>query len=77
MIRYYEFLYLAIAVGMAGFIAFSYKEMPINAVIGMSFGIAVASFMYSFRRQQRIKLEELERKHIEELKKEAGEDSDV
>ncbi len=76
MIRYYEYLYLAVAVGLAGFIAFSYKEMPTNAVIGMSVGAAVASFMYSFRRQQRIKLEELEQEHIEELKKEAGEDHD-
>lgn len=74
MIRYYEYLYLAVAVGLAGFIAVSYKEMPTSAVIGMSVGAAVASFMYSFRRQQRIKLQELEREHIEELKEQAGED---
>lgn len=74
MIRYYEYLYLAVAVGLAGFIAVSYKEMPTTSVIGMSVGAAVASFMYSFRRQQRIKLEEFEREEIEELKKQAGEE---
>ncbi len=74
MIRYYEYLYLAVAIGLAAFIAMSYKEMPTTSVIGMSVGAAVASFMYSFRRQQRIKLEEMEREEIEELKKQAGEE---
>ena len=74
MIRYYEFLYLAVAVGLAAFIAVSYNEMPSTAVIGMSVGAGVAAFMYSFRRQQRIKLEQIERERIEELKEQAGED---
>ena len=76
MIKYYEYLYLAVAVGLAIFLAMSYKEMPTTGVIGMSVATGVAAFMYSFRRKQRILLEKYEQDRIEELKKQAGEDDD-
>ena len=77
MIRYDEYLYLAVAIGLAAFIAVSYEEMPSTAVIGMSVAAGVSAFMYSFRRQQRLKLEQFEQERIEELRKQAGEEEDA
>jgi|GEM_PF-2082530 len=76
MIRYYEYLYLAVAICLAIFIAMSIDEMNTTAVIGMVAATAVSAFMYSFRRQQRLLYEAEERERIAELEEQAGEDDD-
>lgn len=76
MIRYYEYLYLAVAICLAIFIATSIKEMNTTAIIGMVAATAVSAFMYSFRRQQRMMYEAEDRERLEQLEEEAGEDDD-
>ena len=73
--RYIEYIYLAIAIILVFFMATEYKHLSTTNLVGIFAGIAIASFMYSFRRNQRIKFEQLDREEAEAaLKQEAEED---
>ena len=74
MIRYFEYLYLLVAVGLVGFMAFNFEDMSTGNIVVMMIGIVLSSFMYSFRRKQRMVMEEAERKRIQELEDEVNED---
>ncbi|MEM0996293.1 MAG: hypothetical protein AAGN35_04400 [Bacteroidota bacterium] len=58
--RYVEYIYAAAALGLLIFLALSFGELPLGPRIALMFGIAICSFMYSFRRKQRIIFERIE-----------------
>ncbi len=62
MMRYLEYVYLLVAVGIAVFMAVSFKELSLGSKVLMSFAAMLCSFMYSFRRKQRAMMEEFEEK---------------
>lgn len=72
--RYFEYVYLVVAVGLLFFLATEYKHLQTTNIIAIFVGMGISSFMFSFRRSQRIKFEQLEKEELEELKREAGED---
>ena len=74
MIRYIEYLYLAFAVLLTGWLAFNFAELPTRNKIVFGLAIGLCAFMYSFRRKQRQVLDEAERERIKKLEEEAGED---
>lgn len=59
--RNLEYIYLVAAGGLLIFLAMSWEEMPITARIGIFAAILISTFMYSFRRMLRIKLEQADR----------------
>ena len=59
--RNLEYIYLVAAAGLVIFLALSWKEMPMTARIGICAAILISTFMYSFRRVLRIKLEQADR----------------
>jgi hypothetical protein len=63
--RYFEYIYLVAALGLFAFLALSYDEMPTGPRIGLIVGIGICSFMYSFRRKQRITFEQMDREEQE------------
>jgi K+ transporter len=62
MMRYLEYAYLVAAVGISGFMALNFAELPTGSKIMLSLGGILCAFMYSFRRKQRQMLEEMDRK---------------
>lgn len=66
MMRYLEYVYLLAAVGIAVFMAISFKDLPTTSRITLSFGAMICAFMYSFRRKQRQMLEEMDRRAPED-----------
>lgn len=54
--------------------AFNFEDMSTGNIVVMMIGIVLSSFMYSFRRKQRMVMEEAERKRIQELEDEVNED---
>lgn len=73
-----EYIYLVVAIGLIVFMASNSKHLATTQYIAIVVGILVSSFMYSFRRQQRIAFEREEAREFEELKRQAseGDDSD-
>lgn len=59
--RNLEYIYLVAAAGLVIFLALSWEEMPMTARIGLCVAILISTFMYSFRRMLRIKLEQADR----------------
>lgn len=74
--RYFEYVYLLIAVGLVFFLATNSKYLSTPQMIAVVVGTVISSFMYSFRRNQRRQFEEEDRKWLEEQEKEAGQDDD-
>ncbi len=72
--RYFEYTYLAVSIGLIVFLTFWYDEMENSNRLALIIGIVISSFMFSFRRQQRRKLEEAERREIEQLEEEVNDD---
>lgn len=72
--KYFEYTYLAVALGLMVFLIFWYDEMENSNRLALIVGIVISSFMFSFRRSQRIKFEAQEQEELERLKEEAGED---
>lgn len=70
--RYIEYAYLVVAVALGIYLATQYRHLTTGQMIAMGAGAAIASFMYSFRRQQRLIAERQLRK-FEEEEKEAQE----
>lgn len=69
--RYFEYVYMAVAVGLVVFLATNYKYFTTLNVIAVMVGIGIASFMFTFRRSQRIMLEAEEARRLED-----GDDSE-
>jgi uncharacterized membrane protein len=59
--RSLELIYLVAAGGLLVFLATGWAEMGNNPRIALIAGIVIATFMYSFRRMLRIKMEQAER----------------
>ena len=73
MLRYVEYIWLGVAVVLLIFLVTSFVELkPIN-MAGILIGIAIASFMFSFRRRQRLSREQAEQEEIERIEKELEE----
>jgi hypothetical protein len=67
--RFLEYLYLLVAVGVSAYFAWNFKTMPLGNKIFLALVIVLCAFMFSFRRKQRQVLEdfeERERKKAEE-----------
>lgn len=67
--KYVEYIYLTGAVMLLIFLATEFRNLPTNTIIALLVATAIFSFMYSFRRVQRKKLEariEAEMKRLEE-----------
>jgi uncharacterized membrane protein len=67
---------LVAAAGLAIFLAMSWEEMPMSARIGIIVAIVISTFMYSFRRMIRIKLEQADREEEAQLIEEEEERND-
>lgn len=76
MIRYFEYLYLAVALGLVAFLAMDFQEMTTGNIIVLMVGILLSSFMYSFRRKQRQVLEAEDRKEMEALEAEIADEEE-
>lgn len=76
MIRYFEYVYLLVAVGLLAFLAVDYEELTFSNKMVMYIGIGIASFMFSFRRKQRIAFQKADEERLEKLREEAGEGDD-
>ena len=66
MMRYLEYVYLLVAAGIAVFIAVSFQELALTSKVLLSFAAMLCSFMYSFRRKQRVMMEEFDEKDARE-----------
>ncbi|MEM7038046.1 MAG: hypothetical protein AAF570_13770 [Bacteroidota bacterium] len=74
--RYFEYIYAVVAVGLVAFLASNAKYMTTMNYIAVIIGILISSFMFTFRRNQRMLFEAEERKRIAELEAEAYDDED-
>jgi len=52
-----EYIYLALVIGGITFLAMEFGEMSNRTRILAMLGVAIMAFMYSFRRNSRIKME--------------------
>jgi hypothetical protein len=75
MMRYFEYVYLLVAVCISVFIVVNYKNMTMTNVVMSSLGAGISAFMFSFRRSQRQIFERQEAEDLDKLKQEA-EDGD-
>ena len=66
MMRYVEYAYLVAMAGIAGFMVMEFKDLEIGGKVMMSFAVMLCAFMYTFRRKQRLMLEEMDREHGDE-----------
>lgn len=74
MLRYIEFVWLGAALFMIVFLATSITDMkPLNLVATIV-GIVIASFMFSFRRRQRLNQEKNEQEEMDKIEQELEED---
>lgn len=71
MSRYFEYIYLIVAIGLVAFLAFNYKDLGTGPFIAILVGTLLSSFMYSFRKKQRQVMEAEEARQMQE---EEGED---
>ena len=72
--RYIEYLYLVFAIGLTGFMAVNFSELPTGNKLLFGLAIALCAFMFSFRRKQRQIMDQHERERIEKLEEEAEAD---
>ena len=57
MLKYIEYLWLTVAIGLMVLLVWGYKEMNTYNMVGIIVGMGISAFMFSFRRRQR-KLQE-------------------
>lgn len=74
--RYIEYIYLAVAVGLVAFFAGNFNDLTTANIIALIAGIIISSFMFSFRRQQRLVIEREERRRLEEMQRQAEDNGD-
>ena len=74
--RYIEYVYLVIAIGLVGYLTTHYADFNNTNKIAFIIGIVLASFMFSFRRQQRLRMEAEEREELRRLEEEVNDDDD-
>ena len=72
--RYIEYIYLVVAGVLLAYLATEYEKMGTTNFIAILAGIGISAFMFSFRRNQRLKFEELDR---EEFAKEEEEEAEL
>ncbi len=53
--KYVEYIYLVIVVAIGTYLALRFRDLAIAERIALIGGLLVASFMYSFRKAQRIR----------------------
>jgi hypothetical protein len=76
MMRYLEYAYLLAAIAIAVFMAVTFKELPTSNKVMLALGGMLCAFMFSFRRKQRIMLEEYDREQAEGDTEEPNPDAD-
>lgn len=74
--RYFEYVYLVVAVGLMIFMVSSYKDLQAVNYVGIIVGILISTFMFAFRRAQRIAADKREAEEIKKLEEEIGNDGD-
>lgn len=74
--RYVEYIYLGVAVMLLIFFALKYEHFNTLNTAGLLTAIGICSFMYSFRRQQRLKMEEAEKERLKELESIIGDEDE-
>lgn len=72
--RYMEYIYLMIAVGLCVFLVSGFQDFSLSQKLMVFFAIALTAFMFSFRRKQRLIMERREAEEIEQIKKELDEE---
>lgn len=63
--RFLEYIYLLFAGLIAAYIATEYKHLSTLAFIGLCLAAGLMGFMYSFRRNQRLLFEKMDREQAE------------
>lgn len=63
--RYLEYIYLLFAGLIAAYIATEYKHLSTFAFVGLCLAAGLMGFMYSFRRNQRLLFEKMDREQAE------------
>lgn len=72
--RYIEYIYLGAAACMIIFMATQYKHFSTMNYVAVVVAVLVATFMYSFRRNQRIAAEKREAEEIRKMEEELKDD---
>jgi hypothetical protein len=60
MMRYVEYAYLVAAIGIGAFMVMSFKDLETSNKVMLSFAVMLCAFMYTFRRKQRLLLDEMD-----------------
>lgn len=73
MLKYVEYIWLGVSIVLVIFLGTSVVELKLLNVVGIVIGITIASFMFAFRRRQRLSREKAEQEEMERLEKELEE----
>ena len=76
MLRYIEFVWLGAAIFMLVFLVSNIGDMKTYSMVATIIGIVISSFMFSFRRRQRLLQERAEKEEIEKIEKDLEEDEE-
>ncbi|MDX2283929.1 MAG: hypothetical protein NW241_07185 [Bacteroidia bacterium] len=72
MREYIEYLYLAIALAGAGYLATHLNQMDLQQQAALMMAIVICSFMYTLRRSQRIRMQQARKEEIRKLEEDAN-----
>ena len=68
--KYFEYVYLALAIMCLIFLATEYNNINTRTLIYVLIATGIFSFMYSFKRQQRIRYEDYVEEQMKKLEEE-------
>ncbi len=71
--KYIEFVYLGAAIVLAVLLVQGFQQFELASKLMLVVSIGITSFMFSFRRKQRIKFEKAEKERIRKMEEEAAE----
>ena len=72
--RYIEYIWLGAAICLMIFMATQYKSFSTMNYVAVVVGILVSTFMFSFRRNQRIAAEKAEAEEVRRIEEEVADD---
>ena len=70
--KYIEYVYLAASVILLVFLAQGYGELTTVQTVMIVISMVVTSFLFSFRRRQRLAMERIEKEEIRKMEEEAS-----